>query len=82
MSVVTTLISYEHANLLATITDERMCICEEILDAVNSDSDNMFFVYGFGGTEKAYLWNLLGASVRSGNDIVLNVALSGIVDLL
>ena len=42
----------------------------------------MFFVYGYGGTGKTFLWKTLSASLRSKGEIVLNVASSGIASLL
>ncbi|XP_061346430.1 uncharacterized protein LOC133292063, partial [Gastrolobium bilobum] len=41
-----------------------------------------FFLYGFGGTGKTFIWNTLSAFVRSSAGIVLNVASSGIASLL
>ncbi|XP_056864147.1 uncharacterized protein LOC108828991 [Raphanus sativus] len=42
----------------------------------------LFFVYGFGGTGKTFLWRLLSAPIRSRGEIALNVASSGIASLL
>lgn len=42
----------------------------------------MFFVDGYGGTGKTFLWNALSFKFRSEGKIVLNVALSGIASLL
>jgi ATP-dependent DNA helicase PIF1 len=42
----------------------------------------MFFVDGFGGSGKTYLWNVLSYRFRSEGKIVLNVASSGIASLL
>ncbi|XP_016192417.1 uncharacterized protein LOC107633289 [Arachis ipaensis] len=41
-----------------------------------------FFVYGYGGTGKTFLWNSLSTSIRSKGQIVLNVASSEIATLL
>ncbi|XP_076916818.1 uncharacterized protein LOC143576665 [Bidens hawaiensis] len=38
--------------------------------------------FGYGGTDKTYLWKTLSASIRSKGEIVLNVASSGIASLL
>nr|GEX33421.1 ATP-dependent DNA helicase PIF1-like [Tanacetum cinerariifolium] len=40
------------------------------------------FVYGYGGTEKKYLYKTLSAALRSKGEIVLNVASNGITVLL
>lgn len=72
----------EHEKLLATKTDEQRSIYDEILHTVNHKQGGMFFVYGYGGTGKTFLWRVLGSALRSRGKIVLNVASSGIADLL
>ncbi|XP_019195824.1 PREDICTED: uncharacterized protein LOC109189666 [Ipomoea nil] len=42
----------------------------------------LFFVYGYGGTGKTFLWRALSSALRSKSQIVLNVASSGIASLL
>ncbi|KAF8116963.1 hypothetical protein N665_0013s0022 [Sinapis alba] len=64
------------------MTDEQRKIYDEIIDAVKEDKGGMFFVYGFGGTGKTFIWKLVSAAIRSRGDIVLNVASSGIASLL
>ncbi|CAN7139163.1 unnamed protein product, partial [Brassica rapa subsp. narinosa] len=56
-------------------------IYDEIISAVVEDRGGMFFVYGFGGTGKTFLWKLLSAALRCKGDIVLNTASSGIASL-
>ena len=81
--------SYCRTTLLETLdkdipkmTSEQKNIYEQILSAVNKGDGGMFFVNGFGGTGKTFLWKLLSAAIRSRGDIVLNVASSGIASLL
>ncbi|XP_056856773.1 uncharacterized protein LOC108834192, partial [Raphanus sativus] len=81
--------NYSRESLLQTVeedsrkmTDEQNKVYEEILSAVYEGTGGMFFVDGFGGTGKTFLWKLLSASIRSRGDIVLNVASSGIASLL
>ncbi|XP_056855859.1 uncharacterized protein LOC130505286 isoform X1 [Raphanus sativus] len=64
------------------MTDEQRKIYEEIMEAVIEKKGGIFFVYGFGGTGKTFLWRLLSAAIRSRGEIVLNVASSGIASLL
>ncbi|GKB98083.1 ATP-dependent DNA helicase PIF1-like protein [Tanacetum coccineum] len=52
------------------------------MEAVDKDKGGMFFVYGYGGTGKTYLYKTMSAALRSQGEIVLNVASSGIADLL
>ncbi|KAG7578528.1 Nucleic acid-binding OB-fold [Arabidopsis thaliana x Arabidopsis arenosa] len=72
----------KHAEWLSKVTSEKKKIYDEIMDAVNHDKGGVFFVYGFGGTGKTFLWKLLSAAIRSKGDISLNVASSGIAALL
>ncbi|XP_056862974.1 uncharacterized protein LOC108853762 [Raphanus sativus] len=81
--------NYDRSALLETLqndlpkmTCEQRKIYEEILSTVNKGDGGMFFVSGFGGTGKTFLWKLLSAAIRSRGDIVLNVASSGIASLL
>jgi len=41
-----------------------------------------FFLYGYGGTGKTFMWKTLSIAIRSKGLIVLNVAFSGIASLL
>ncbi|GKB21851.1 ATP-dependent DNA helicase PIF1-like protein, partial [Tanacetum coccineum] len=52
------------------------------MDAIANNTGGMFFVYGYGGTGKTYLYKTMLAALRSQGEIVLNVASSGIVALL
>ncbi|KAF8048044.1 hypothetical protein N665_2708s0004 [Sinapis alba] len=81
--------SYCRSTLLETLdrditkmTCEQKKIYEQILSAVNKGDGGIFFVSGFGGTGKTFLWKLLSAAIRARGDIVLNVASSGIASLL
>ncbi|WVZ83374.1 hypothetical protein U9M48_030532 [Paspalum notatum var. saurae] len=46
------------------------------------DLDNVFFVHGYGGTGKTFLWNAIMSRLRSEKLIVLAVASSGVASLL
>ncbi|CAH9137148.1 unnamed protein product [Cuscuta epithymum] len=72
----------KHESLMADMNDEQHAIYEEILKSVHRKSGGVFFVYGYGGTGKTYLWRTLFAALRSKGQIVLNVASSGIASLL
>lgn len=52
------------------------------MHAVKNDIGNVYFVYGFGGTGKTFLWKTISAAIHSQGDIVLNVASSAIASLL
>jgi len=42
----------------------------------------MFFLYGYGGTRKTFMWRTLSSTLRSKGKIVLTIASSGIASLL
>nr|VDD09902.1 unnamed protein product [Brassica oleracea] len=71
-----------HDKWIRQLTDEQRSVYDDILGSVQSGQGGVFFVYGFGGTGKTFLWNILSAAIRSKGDVVLNVASSGIASLL
>lgn len=71
-----------HDRDMKKLTDEQKKIYDEIISSVNEKKGGVFFVYGFGGTGKTFMWRLLSSTIRYRGDIVLNVASSGIASLL
>ena len=57
-------------------------IYDTIEHSVLNGCGHTFFVYGYGGTGKTFLWNTLLNSIRSQGKIALAVASSGIAALL
>ncbi|RID75775.1 hypothetical protein BRARA_B02803 [Brassica rapa] len=72
----------ENERLMAMITDEQRGVYNQILDAVLNDSGGVFFLYGYGGTGKTFVYRALSSDIRSKGMIVLNTASSGIAALL
>ena len=72
----------EHDRDIVKLTEEQKIIYDEIVDAVINQKGGVFFVYGFGGTGKTFLWRLLSAAIRFKGEICLNTASSGIASLL
>ncbi|KAF8048405.1 hypothetical protein N665_2526s0001 [Sinapis alba] len=72
----------QHNQWVLQLTDEQKSVYDQILGSVGSCKGGVFFVYGFGGTGKTFLWNILSAALRSKGEIFLNVASSGIASLL
>ncbi|KAK9074064.1 hypothetical protein SSX86_006661 [Deinandra increscens subsp. villosa] len=68
-------------SLFSSLTSEQKSIFNDIMTAVNNNG-GVFFIYGYGGTGKTFLWNTLSAAIRAKGEIVLNVASSGIASLL
>ncbi|XP_028802069.1 uncharacterized protein LOC114757240 [Neltuma alba] len=72
----------EAIRLLESLTDEQKNIFNQVMKATNHPTDGFFFVYGFGGTGKTFVWNALTASIRARGGVVINVASSGIAATL
>lgn len=72
----------EHDTLLSSLTDEQRRVYTKVITAVEENVGGVFFLYGYGGTGKTYVWKTLSAAIRCKGDIVLNVASSGIATLL
>ncbi|XP_019182314.1 PREDICTED: uncharacterized protein LOC109177372 [Ipomoea nil] len=68
--------------LVHQLTEEQRAIYGEVLQDAENNLGGLFFVYGYGGTGKTFLWRALSSALRSKGDIVLNVASSGIASLL
>ncbi|XP_076951288.1 uncharacterized protein LOC143624563 [Bidens hawaiensis] len=60
----------EFERLYSSLTDEQCSVFNEIMEAVDAKNGGVFFVYGYGGTGKTFLWKTLSASKRSKSKIV------------
>ncbi len=72
----------EHGRLYPCLTDEQRGVYDTIMGAIDSGTGGVFFLYGYGGTGKTFLWRTLCSSIRGRRQIVLPVASSGIASLL
>ncbi|KAL7155177.1 hypothetical protein ABFS83_03G058200 [Erythranthe nasuta] len=72
----------EHSRLLTCLTEEQRAIYEKIMNRIHNKQEGLFFLYGYGGTGKTFVWRTLSAALRSKGEIVLTVASSGIAALL
>ncbi|XP_074301448.1 uncharacterized protein LOC141632834 [Silene latifolia] len=72
----------EHEKLTSSMTDEQKSIYRKIMYSVYSGQGGVYFVYGYGGTGKTFLWKTLCAGIRSKGEIVIAVASSGIASIL
>ncbi|XP_022041196.1 uncharacterized protein LOC110943770 [Helianthus annuus] len=75
-------IKKELASYLKSLTDEQRKVYQTIMNAVAKGSGGVFFVYGYGGTGKTFLWKTFAAALRFKGEVFLNVASSGIASLL
>ena len=55
----------EHLEFLSKFTDEQLNVHDMIMSSVNSTEGKMFFVYGYGGTRKTFIWRSLSTGIRS-----------------
>ncbi|XP_016164428.1 ATP-dependent DNA helicase PIF2-like [Arachis ipaensis] len=69
-------------DLVSLLNRDQRVAYDTIVNAVTRGMGGFFFVYGYGGTGKTFLWNVLSASIRLKGHIVLNMASSGIAALL
>ncbi|XP_071719249.1 uncharacterized protein [Rutidosis leptorrhynchoides] len=72
----------EHSDFITKLTSEQKEAYDQIIKVVDHGKGAVFFLYGYGGTGKTFLWKTLSAALRSKGEIVLNVASSGIAALL
>ena len=75
-------LAVEAASLEVQLNSDQSKAYSAILSAVQRKQGGFFFVYGFGGTGKTFLWNALASKIRSNGGIVLTVASSGIAATL
>jgi hypothetical protein len=69
-------------NNIPLLNTEQHAIYSTIIQAIEHNSSECFFIDGPGGTGKTFLYNTLLAKVRSHNEIALPVASSGVAALL
>lgn len=72
----------DHSKMVTSLTAEQKNAYDKIMMAVDKNTGGVFFLYGYGGTGKTFVWKTLSAAIRRRRDIVLNVASSGIAALL
>ena len=66
----------------AQLTSQQLKVYDSIISSVSSNSGGFFFVCGYGGTGKTFLWNILTFKMCSEGKIVINVASSSIAATL
>ncbi|XP_071704431.1 uncharacterized protein [Rutidosis leptorrhynchoides] len=72
----------EHSDFITKLTFKQKEAYDQIIKAVDHGKGGVFFLYGYGGTGKTFLWKTLSAALRRKGEIVLNVVSSGIAVLL
>ncbi|XP_028790715.1 ATP-dependent DNA helicase PIF1-like [Neltuma alba] len=74
----------EAEELIRSLNSEQKEIFDRVMSSliVNNCKGRFFFVYGYGGTGKTFLWNALTYALHAKGNIVLTVASSGIAATL
>ncbi|KAG2659831.1 hypothetical protein PVAP13_1KG278905 [Panicum virgatum] len=68
--------------LSSFLNDKQLAAFYSITDCVLNNKPGFFFLSGYGGTGKTYLWNVIVKYVKAHQKIVLTVASSGVASLL
>jgi ATP-dependent DNA helicase PIF1 len=71
-----------HEEHISKLNTEQLDAYQKIIASVDTGVGSMFFVDGYGGTGKTYLWKTISYRLRSEGKVVLNVASSGIASIL
>ena len=69
-------------NPTASLNEDQTNAFHTIVNREQQNQPGFFFVSGYGGTGKTYLWNRIVGYLRAHNKIVLAVASSGVAALL
>jgi hypothetical protein len=75
-------LAIESQRLIAQLNSEQRCAIDSIVETVLADKLGFFFVSGYEGTGKTFLWNSIITYLRGHRKIVLSVASSGVASLL
>ncbi|XP_057456402.1 uncharacterized protein LOC130747469 [Lotus japonicus] len=71
-----------HSECIQKLNEGQLKAYEEVISSVDGSNGGFFFIYGYGGTGKTFLWKTITYKLRAEKKIVLNVASSGIAALL
>ncbi|XP_019195688.1 PREDICTED: uncharacterized protein LOC109189535 [Ipomoea nil] len=55
----------ENQELVRQLTEEQKVIYNEVLTDIDRQTGGLFFVYGYGGTGKTFLWRALSSALRT-----------------
>ena len=72
----------KHELLLNSLNIEQRRIYNDVIDTIDRNTYEHFFIYGYGETGKTYLYKIIISNLRSRGKIVLVIAPSGIAALL
>ncbi|GKA16513.1 ATP-dependent DNA helicase PIF1-like protein [Tanacetum coccineum] len=72
----------EYERLYVALNTKHKSIYDTLMNSVETGQGGVYFVYGYEGIGRTFLWKTLAAGIRRKGDMVLNVASSGIASLL
>nr|KAJ0206675.1 hypothetical protein LSAT_V11C500274400 [Lactuca sativa] len=72
----------EHQQLHSKLNVEQKKVYDKTINVVNNKKGGFFFLYGYGGIERTFVWKTLSSGIRSKGEIVINVASRGVAALL
>jgi hypothetical protein len=72
----------EYEYMIGQLNSEQQYAFHSIVDTVLDNKPRFFFVSGYGGTGKTFLWNTIVTYLQGHRKIVLSVASSGVASLL
>ncbi|XP_074352072.1 uncharacterized protein LOC141691232 [Apium graveolens] len=75
-------LAVEGKKCLTMLNERQRDVFQTVVDNVRNKRGGLYFVYGYGGTGKTFLWKTIIDNLRLEGKIVLAVALSGIASLL
>jgi len=55
----------EHKKLTSTMTEEQRSIYDTVMSSVDANSGGFFFIDGYGGTGKTFIWRAISTAIRS-----------------
>ncbi|XP_074342481.1 uncharacterized protein LOC141680051 [Apium graveolens] len=75
-------LAVEGNKCLTMLNERQRDVFQIVVDNVRDKRGGLYFVYGYGGTGKTFLWKTIIDNLRSEVKIILAVASSGIASLL
>ena len=54
-----------HNQLSSMLSNEQRGVYNQIIDSVESETGGFFFLYGYGGTGKTFIWRTLSAGCNT-----------------
>ena len=75
-------LEYFHNNYSMLNTEQKQFADEILLSLRNQQLNQLFFVYGYGGCGKTFLFNTILARVRANSEIALAMGSTGIASIL